>query len=333
MMNEYLLEIKNLKVYFDVYEGVLKVLENVHFNIKSKEKVGLIGEAGCGKTTMAKSILRILANNSIIPNTTIKQEILFEGKNILQMNHIEIQRLRREKISIIFQDPTAALNPVFKIGTLLKDLIKVSLKSNKGVALTKKEIHNYAIDLLKEVALPDPERILENYPIMLSGGMRQRICIAMSIVTSNKLLIADEPGTSLDVTIQDQVLRLLNNLVKERDTSIILISHNLGAVRGLVDRVYTMYAGSMVEIAKTSDLFSEPLHPYTKGLLKAIPKITGEGMPEGIPGRIPDYINPPKGCRFHPRCKYVKPICKDKIPPLFDAGSEHKVACNLYGDG
>lgn len=179
--------------------------------------------------------------------------------------------------------------------------------------------------------MPDPERIMNSYPIQLSGGMRQRICIAMALVSATNLLIADEPGTNLDVTIQDQVLRLLGELVEDRGTSIILISHALGAVKGLVDRVYVMYAGSMVEAAKTEDLFSDPLHPYTKALFEAVPKLTGGGIPMGIPGRIPNYLNPPTGCRFNPRCPHAKPECRENAPPFYQIGDGHEVACYLYG--
>jgi peptide/nickel transport system ATP-binding protein len=226
---------------------------------------------------------------------------------------------------MIFQDPTAALNPVFTIGEQLMDAIKYSGKSS-----SKKEIRARAVQTLKDVALPDPERIMKNYPIQLSGGMRQRICIAMALVTGSELLIADEPTTSLDVTIQDQVLRLLEELVEERNTSTILITHTLGIVREWTDRVYVMYAGSMVEAAKTKGLFSNPLHPYTQGLMGAVPKLTGGGIAEGITGRIPDYLNPPAGCRFHPRCERAMPVCKKTRPPFFNVGDDHQVACFLY---
>lgn len=210
------------------------------------------------------------------------------------------------------------------------DVIKYSNIDETGENLSEDEIKAQAIQVLKEVALPDPERMLENYPIQLSGGMRQRVCMAMALVSARDLLIADEPGTNLDVTIQDQILRLLSELVKGKGTSVILISHALGAVRGLVDRVYVMYAGSMIEVAKTDDLFEDPLHPYANGLLRAVPKLTGGGIPEGIEGRIPDYLNPPKGCRFFPRCHKAMQICKENKPPFFDVGDAHEVACYLY---
>jgi len=321
-----LLEIKDLHVWFSVYGGTLRVLDGVNFQLGKSEKVGLVGEAGCGKTTTMKSILRILPRTARIP----RGEVFFGGKDVLKMSSKDVQRVRRRGISMIFQDPTAALNPVFKIGEQITDVIRYSTIDPKtGKDLPKEEIRARAVQVLQDVALPDPERIMDNYPIQLSGGMRQRVCIAMALVSAHDLLIADEPGTSLDVTIQDQILRLLGQLAEERGISVILISHALGAVRGLVDRVYVMYAGNIVEVAKTQDLFSNPLHPYAQGLLKAVPKLTGGGIPESIRGRIPSYLNPPEGCRFHPRCEHTMPICEKDRPRLLDAGNRD-VACFLY---
>lgn len=244
------------------------------------------------------------------------------------MKHKELQRIRRQEISMIFEDPTAALNPVFTIGTQLVDAIRYAQKSRKDIS--KNEISRQAIQAMKKVSLPDPERVFQNYPIQLSGGMRQRICIAMTLISNNELIIADEPGTSLDVTIKDQIFRLLKKLVEERNTSIILISHSLGDIKNTTDKVYVMYAGSTVEVAKTKSFFKNLFHPYSRGLLNASPRLTGEGIGEEIPGQIPEYINPPTGCRFHPRCKYTTNICKNKKPPLFKVAKDHKVACFLY---
>jgi len=319
-----LLEIRDLHVGFEVYGGVLKVLNGVHLAMEEGEKVGLVGETGCGKTTTAKAALRILP---IPPARVFQGEIVFQGEDILKMGQREIRRVQAQGISMIFQDPTAALNPVFTIGEQLTDAIKYS---NPGDGLSKKEMRKRALKALRDVALPDTERILENYPIQLSGGMRQRICIAMALATESHLLIADEPTTSLDVTIQDQVLRLLGALVKEKETSTILITHSLGIVREWTDRVYVMYAGGMVETARTKDLFSKPLHPYTLGLMKAVPRLTGQGIAEGVSGRIPEYLNPPPGCRFHPRCPQKMPVCEEERPPFFTVGDDHQVACFLY---
>jgi len=321
-----LLDIQNLEVGFDVYGGYLRVLNGVNFDMDEGEKVGLVGETGCGKTTTAKSVLRILP---VPPARTTGGRILFKGRDILTMKKNEIREIHAREISMIFQDPTAALNPVFTIGDQLMTAIKYS---NLHDGMTKREIRERAVQALKEVRLPDAERILENYPVQLSGGMRQRICIAMALATRSTLLVADEPTTSLDVTIQDQVLRLLGTLIQEKDTSTILITHSLGLVREWTERVYVMYAGVMVETADTAELFRNPLHPYTKGLMAAVPKLTGEGIAAGIAGRIPEYLNPPPGCRFHPRCPAVMAVCRKEKPSYFDCGDNHKTACFLYRD-
>ena len=323
-----LVEIKDLSLNFKVFGGLLKVLDGVNFTVGLKENVGLIGETGCGKTTTMKAIMRILGMTSA---RISKGEILFNGRDILKMNKAEIQEIRRKRISMIFQDPTAALNPVFTIGSQIKNVIKYSAGMEKN--LTKMEIKAREIEALRDVMLPDPERILESYPIQLSGGMRQRVCIAIALLSNLDLLIADEPGTSLDVTIQDQVLRLLKDLVKKKHISIILISHALGMVKNMTQRTYVMYGGSMVEVAKTAELFTDPLHPYSQALIAAVPKLIGGGISQGIPGYIPRYLNPPPGCRFHPRCSYVMPICKVEKPPFFKVKEIHQVACWLFKKG
>jgi peptide/nickel transport system ATP-binding protein len=337
-----LLDIRELRVGFDVFGGTLRVLNGVNFHIGEGEKVGLVGETGCGKTTTAKSIARILP---VPPSRVLGGEILFDGEDVLGMGTREIRKLHAKGLSMIFQDPTAALNPVFTIGEQLKDAIRYA---NMKHTLSRREIKARAVEALADVSLPDPERILENYPVQLSGGMRQRVCIAMALATESRLLIADEPTTSLDVTIQAQILRLLGKLMVEKETSAILITHSLGIVREWTERVYVMYAGSMVETAPTRELFSRPLHPYTQGLMKAVPKLTGEGIAEGIPGRIPDYLAPPPGCRFHPRCPHVMDMCRggkpgaetgampgasgtrNSKPPFFQPEQGRLVACHLY---
>ena len=322
-----LLDIRNLQVWYRVYGGYLKVLDGVNFHIDKGEKVGLVGETGCGKTTTMKTVLRVLPDRDTkIPGG----EIRFQGEDILKMSGPELQRVRSQGIAMIFQDPTAALNPVFTIGQQIGDVIRFSLASRQSRRRERTTIKSTAMQALKEVSLPDQERMLGNYPIQLSGGMRQRVCISMAITTPRQLLIADEPGTSLDVTIQDQILRLLRELVEKRGTSIILITHSLGVAREMTDRIYVMYAGSMVEVAQSADLFERPLHPYTLGLLGSVPKITGGGITKGIPGRIPDYLHPPSGCRFHPRCPQVLPECSAEKPSFFDLGNGHQVACFLY---
>ncbi|MEJ2736069.1 MAG: ABC transporter ATP-binding protein [Anaerolineae bacterium] len=303
MNGQPLLEIQDLYVHFQVYGGTLRVLDGVNFLVQSGQKVGLVGETGCGKTTTMKAILRILP---MPPARIPGGEIYFKGEDVLKMGQNALRKVRSEGISMIFQDPTAALNPVFTIGQQLGAVIKYSLE---GKTLSKKEIREQAMIPLREVALPDPERMLDSYPIQLSGGMRQRVCIAMALAASRELLIADEPGTSLDVTIEDQILRLLHRLVEEKNVSVILITHTLGVVRQLTDRV------------------------YTHGLMAAVPRLTGGGGSDGIPGRIPEYIHPPPGCRFHPRCPHAMDICRQEKPAFYKRGDDHEVACFLYREG
>ncbi len=319
-----LLDIKDLHVWYRVYGGYLKVLNGVHLMVREGERVGLVGETGCGKTTTMKSILQILPPGDFhIP----QGQIFYKGQDILKMNFKELQSLRSREIAMIFQDPTAALNPVFTIGTQIGDVIKYS--ANFGENVHQEKIKMLSTKALKEVSLPDPERMCNNYPFQLSGGMRQRVCIAMAISSPRNLFLADEPGTSLDVTIQDQIMRLLNEIVEKRKTSIILITHSLGVAREMTDRIYVMYAGTIVETARTEVLFKNPVHPYTKGLIASIPKISGGGIEKGIPGKLPSYLNPPSGCRFQPRCEQESPICSEKPPPLLEIEKDHLVACYL----
>ena len=295
-------------------------MNGVQLAVNPGERVGLVGEAGCGKTTTMKCVLRILPSP---PGRITAGKIFFHGRDILRMSQHEIQRVRGAGISMIFQDPTAALNPVFSIGDQLTTVIRYNARDS----VDRKEIRRRAIAALREVQLPDPERIFAGYPVQLSGGMRQRVCIAMALATEPELLIADEPTTSLDVTIQDQILRLLHELVEQHGTSVIFITHSLGVVREMADRVYVMYAGSIVEGATKEELFSHPLHPYTLGLMSAVPKLTGGGIAEGIPGRIPDYLDPPSGCRFHPRCPQAVSACTENRPRLVRVNDDHEVAC------
>ncbi len=324
-MSEKLLDIKDLSVWYKTYRGYSQVVDGVSFYVGRGEKVGLVGESGCGKTTTMKAILRLQedGNARVQPGASIQ----FDGEDVLAMNKNALLELRRKKISMISQSPMAALNPVFTIGQQMLDVIKYSGYFEKKDHAGMLEAARQAIT---SVMISDPDRILKSYPYQLSGGMRQRICIATSLVTPRQMLIADEPGTALDVTVQDQIHRLLRRLVEEDKRSLIMITHNLGVVRELVDRIYVMYAGNIVEVAETPLLFKNPLHPYTEGLFDCAPRLAGGGISSGIYGYVPDYFNPPKGCRFCTRCKYCKPECEQKKPPQVEVEPGHFVACFKY---
>lgn len=327
MDNNVLLDIKNLKVWYKTYRGYAEVVNGIDFHVNKGEKVGLVGESGCGKTTTMKTVLQVISKSSShIPSG----EIFFRDKNILKSSEEELLKIRRNDISMISQEPSAALNPVFTIGEQIMDVIKYSDHAKK---LSKNEMWNAAKEAVKSVMISDQDRILNSYPHQLSGGMKQRICIAMALVAPRALLIADEPGTALDVTIQDQIHRLLSKLVTDREMSLIMITHSLGVARELVDRIYVMYAGNIAEVAETKELFKNPLHPYTVGLMSCVPRLSGGGITEGIYGYVPSYINPAPGCRFRSRCSRATEICGKEIPPLVEVNKNHKVACFNYNRG
>lgn len=316
-----ILEIKNLKLWFKVYQGYSKVLDGVNITVHEGEKVGIVGEAGCGKTTTVKSILGIVPEGQyVIP----EGEILYKGEDVLKMNSRQLGHVRSSEISMIYQEPSAALNPVFTIG---QQMMEVARNSAQGKGKSKAEHKEMVLNAIRDVFIPDPERIFDYYPIQLSGGMKQRICIAMAIMTQRDLMIADEPGTALDVTIQDQVHKTLDRLVEERNMALIMITHSLGVARELTDSINVMYAGTVVESAPTKELFRKNLHPYTIGLMEAVPRLAGGGIQSGIYGSIPDYLYPPKGCRFAPRCPRATAECLERKPELVDVGNNHKVAC------
>lgn len=323
LTTEKVVDVKDLHISFRTFKGYPHVLNGVNVHVNKKERISIVGETGCGKTTTVNAIAQILARQARID----KGEIYFKGKDVLTMPQKELKRVRAENVSIIFQDPIASLNPVFTIGQQLKEVIRYSGIEGAG---DKKVQEEKAISALKETSLPDPERIMDSYPLQLSGGMRQRICIAMSLATPRDLVMADEPTTNLDVTIQDQVLKTLRQRVEEKESALILITHSLGVAREMADRIYVMYAGNMVETASSKEIFKECLHPYTKGLMSCIPKLAGGGIAEGIPGHIPNYLDPPEGCRFAPRCPYASRRCNEAQPPMFEAAPEHYVACYLY---
>jgi peptide/nickel transport system ATP-binding protein len=316
-----LLRIKDLAISYKVYGGKLNVINGVNMDLPRGKAVGLVGESGCGKTTILKSLLRILPSAGIIE----RGEVLYQGQNIFDMHSQVLADFRRAGAGMIFQDPTAALNPVFSIG----DQLLTALRYAHGSKISKKELSDKAVQSLLTVSMADPERIMNSYPFQLSGGMRQRVCIAMALAADKKILLADEPGTSLDVTIQDQILRLINQLVMEKNLAVILVSHSLGVIRAVAEYVYIMYAGTIVEQGGTRDVFNSPRHPYTVALLNCLPKLTGEGIASGIPGRIPDYLDPPAGCRYSPRCAQSAESCALQKPEMRQVAKDHLVACNF----
>jgi len=322
---EPLLRIKNLSVGYKTHEGVTKVLDNVNMYVYRGEKVGLIGESGAGKTTLLNTILRILPPNARV----FRGEIVFNGVDLLRAKKNVLDDIRRSRIGIIFQDPMSALNPFFKVRDQLYDALRYSKFLDKNKKVDEKVLKETSLKMLKEVALPDAERVLDSFPFQLSGGMRQRVCIALALTRANDLLLADEPTTNLDVTIQEQILNLLRDLVNKRKLAVILVTHALGMLKGFVDRIYVIYAGQIVEVANTNKLFSNPQHPYTRFLLESAPRLTGEWRAKELPERIINYINPPKGCRFSVRCPYATDRCKTEKPQMIEISSGHFARCWL----
>jgi oligopeptide/dipeptide ABC transporter ATP-binding protein len=317
-----LLVVKELKTQFFTYGGIVEALDGVNFTIRKGEVFGLVGESGCGKSVTALSILRLVPP----PGRVISGEVHLSGENLMEKSEKEMQDIRGSRISIIFQDPTSSLNPLFKIGRQVGEPLVYHHNYKE------KKAQKEALSVLKETGIGDPGEKAKNYPHELSGGMRQRAMIAMALVCRPDLLIADEPTTNLDVTIERQIINLMHILQKEYGTSILLITHNLGVVAEMADRVGIMYAGNIVELTDVYTLFKNPLHPYTKKLQKAIPSAISVGKElEEIPGAVPRLINPPTGCRFHPRCDYAMDVCSRVKPKEMEAEPDHMVACHLYG--
>lgn len=319
MNNSMALNIENLRVHYKVYRGLLKVLDGVELKVRKGEKVALVGETGCGKTTTLKAVMGILARNAIVASGSIS----VNDEQILEVGEGYVRKKSPRGVAMVFQDPTAALNPVFTIGEQLDLVIRFAANRTENVK-------NAAINALRLARLPDPERLYTNYPFQLSGGMRQRVCIAMALAAEPSIILADEPTTNLDVTIQDQVLRLIKRLTEEQRIALVLVTHSLGVARETCDRIYVMYAGTIVERASSRQIFEQPYHPYTKGLLASLPRLTGEGIAEGIKGRIPDYLTPPTGCRFAPRCEFSLQKCLVEKPSFYMVDKDHEVACFLY---
>ncbi|MDL2234241.1 ABC transporter ATP-binding protein [Ruminococcaceae bacterium OttesenSCG-928-L11] len=317
--NKPLLEVKNLKTYFHSDSGTVKAVDDVSFFVNEGETLGIVGESGCGKSISSMSILRLVETP---PGKYEGGEILFEGQDMLTISDDEMRKVRGNKISFIFQEPMTSLNPIFKIG----DQLSETMILHRG--MSKKEAWEESIRLLDLVRIPNPERVVGEYPFALSGGMRQRAMIAMSLACEPKLLIADEPTTALDVTIQAQVLDLMNDLKKKINASIIFITHDLGVIAEMSDRVMVMYAGKVVETASVQDIFLNPSHPYTIGLINSKPDMsTSSDRLHVIPGGVPDLSQKPSGCPFHPRCDKVTDKCTKEFPPETAISDQHKVFC------
>ncbi|MCO8267765.1 MULTISPECIES: ABC transporter ATP-binding protein [unclassified Haloferax] len=332
-MADPILEVKNLHVHFETHDGTAEVINGIDFAIDRGETAALVGETGCGKSVTVKSIMGLL------PSATIPEgEIRYKGEDVLSLSDAERHSRRGKEMSMIMQDPMTSLNPVLTVGEQMMDVLKwqgrprLSLSKLVRDALStgaKAEHRKRAIEMLGEVEISAPERVFESYPVELSGGMRQRVLIAIALLSEPDLLIADEPGTALDVTTEAKVLDLLDELVEERDTSVLYITHDLGVAREVSDRINVMYAGEIVEQAPTADLFANPQHPYTRGLLESIPTLS-TGIGDGIEGHLPDYTNPPAGCRFADRCPHAEPDCHEAYPYPRQTGPDHATACHLF---
>lgn len=320
-----LLELKNLHTFFDTKKGVVKAVNDVSYSLEEGETLGVVGESGSGKSVSAMSIIRLLDGNGRIDSG----EIYFDGKNVRECTDKEMYQIRGNEISVIFQEPMTSLNPVF---TIERQIGEVFI-THQG--MKKKEAYRKAVAMLDQVKIPNPERVAKQYPFQLSGGMRQRVMIAMALACRPKLLIADEPTTALDVTIQAQILKLMNELKKDLGTSILFITHDLGVIREMADKVAVMYCGQIVEMADAETIFTDGKysHPYTEGLMLSVPRLNTDRNKrlEPIQGSVPNPLYLPKGCKFAPRCKYCQQRCMEEEPKLTEVGPNHQIRC-FYAD-
>lgn len=323
----YLLDVQALKTYFYTFYGVARAVDDVSFHLAPGEVLGLVGESGCGKTVSAQSILRLIPDP---PGKIVHGRILFDGRDILTIPMGEMRTIRGKRISMIFQEPMTSLNPVYTVGDQIGEMFSL----HQG--LSRKGSLERAVDMLRKVQIPAPERRMHEYPHQLSGGMRQRAMIAMALACNPEILIADEPTTALDVTVQAQILNLMMQLRQDYGAAIIMITHDLGVIAETASRVVVMYAGKVAEQASTAAIFEDPKHPYTRGLLRSIPKLGErsrgrEARLSEIPGTVPGLLALPSGCPFHPRCPEVMTICPERMPDLFNLGGDHLARCWLYG--
>ncbi|WP_428658851.1 ABC transporter ATP-binding protein [Reyranella sp.] len=321
-----LVEIRDYRLAFDTFDGTLHVLDGIDLSLDSGQTLGIVGETGCGKSVLARSLLRL---NESPPARVVSGAILFEGQDVLGLPDKAMRRLRGRRIAMVFQDPASYLNPLLAIGTQMEDAIRGQEAAAGEVKRSRRALREQAAGLLASVGLAEPHRLLASHPHQLSGGMRQRVLIAMALAGNPSVLVADEPTTALDVTVQAQVLALIAGLVKERGLALMLISHDLGVVAASCARVAVMYAGTVVEEAPTAGLLAHPRHPYAQGLIAAVPDIDNPAhKPRGIPGSIPNLLTPPAGCRFHPRCALATDVCRNTKPILRELAPAHRVACH-----
>jgi len=320
MSDSYILEVKNLQTYFFTEAGIVKAVDDISFNVERGSTVGLVGETGSGKSVTAYSILRIVPR----PGKIVNGKVFFNGEELLSKTEEEMRKYRGKKIGMIFQDPNSSLNPLFSIEEQLTDTIVAHER------ISKQEARNKIIEMLAKVGIPEPSTRIKWYPHQFSIGMKQRIAIARSLLLNPELLFADEPTTNLDVTIQAQVLDLLRTLKNEMKMSMVLITHDMGIIAEMTNNVVVLYAGKVFEVADTKTIFKKPLNPYTEALLATVPRLDIKKKLEPIPGNVPNLIELPSGCRFHPRCKYATQICKEQEPPLEEVEPGHFVACHHW---
>lgn len=316
-----LLRVEDLRTYFFTEAGVVKAVDGVSFTLFKNESIGLVGESGSGKTVTALSILGVVPK----PGRIISGRIFFEGENLIGKDEEYMRKIRGRKIGYVSQDPNTSLDPLYTIGSQIMEVVKTHHPD-----FTKPQVYEFAIKLLEKVRIPEPEKRMFSYPHELSGGMRQRVAIARALAGDPVLLIADEPTTNLDVTIQAQILELLRNLQRELRMALMLITHDMGIIAEMTNNVVVLYAGMVAEIAETKEIFKSPKHPYTHALLRAVPRVDVRRQLAPIPGAIPNLIDPPSGCRFHPRCPYMTQLCIDKVPALEDIENGRKVACHHW---
>ena len=320
-----LLEVKDLATYFFTQDGVVKAVDGISYDVEEGEVLGIVGESGCGKSVSALSIMRLVASP---PGRTIRGEVLFEGEDLLSLDDAEMRHIRGNRMAMVFQEPMTSLNPVLTIGRQLTETVELHLGMNK------REARERAAELLRMIGIPDAERRLKDYPHQFSGGMRQRVMIAMALSCNPRLIIADEPTTALDVTIQAQILELMRDLSNEFGTALVIITHNLGVVARYARRVVVMYAGRIIETGLAADIYHDPKHPYTLGLLNSVPRLDEKERTrlEAIEGLPPDLIDLPEGCAFAPRCRFAYDRCLKESPTLVEAADEHMSACFRHAE-